>query len=189
MNLYLVRHGQAVSNLEKRHGGWCQLPLTEKGFDDARRAGEILSRISFDRVYSSDLKRAVQTACTALPGCEPIQLPVLRERSVGKLTGWRVEDCIAEYGELYIKALKAADFTAFDGENLDIIQERAAEFLAMLAEAPTENIVAFTHEGFVKAAIDQVLGVRLKRSRNLVPNGAIVHFVYTDDQWKLVFGA
>jgi len=59
----------------------------------------------------------------------------------------------------------------------------------MLAEAPTENIVAFTHEGFVKAAIDQVLGVRLKRSRNLVPNGAIVHFVYTDDQWKLVFGA
>ena len=189
MNLYLVRHGQAVSNLESRHGGWCQLPLTEKGFDDTRRAGETLSKIPFDRIYSSDLKRAIQTACTALPGCEPIQLSVLRERSVGKLTEWRVEDCVAEYGEFYIKARAAADFTAFGGENLEMLQDRAAKFLSMLAESPAENIVAFTHEGFVKAAIDQVLGVQLKRSCSLVPNGAIIHFVYADDQWRLVFGA
>ena len=43
MNLYLVRHGQSVPNLENRHSGWTQLPLTAQGLADARRAGEQLS--------------------------------------------------------------------------------------------------------------------------------------------------
>ena len=60
--IYLIRHGQSVLNFSKRHSGWSMLPLTEKGFEDARRAGEKLKDIPFDRIYSSPLIRAVQTA-------------------------------------------------------------------------------------------------------------------------------
>ena len=86
MKLYMVRHGQSETNLAGKFTGWAQVSLTEQGFADARRAGVYLQGKTFDRIYSSDLKRAVQTAQTAIPGCEPIQLACLREINVGDLS-------------------------------------------------------------------------------------------------------
>ena len=79
MKLYMVRHGQSETNLSRCFTGWSQVNLTEQGIADAKRAGEYLKGISFDRIYSSDLIRAVQTAQNAIPGCVPVQLPCLRE--------------------------------------------------------------------------------------------------------------
>lgn len=188
MKLYLVRHGQSVPNAEKRHSGWTQLPLTEQGFADARRAGERLHGISFDRIYSSDLCRAVQTAQAAIPGCEPLQLELLRERSVGCLTEMLVDDCFTQYGDLYRDARARLDFTQFGGENVEILTNRAAQFLRMLEEDPCEIAIAFSHAGFIEAAIELVLGVRLDRTRMRIPNASIHLFVREDDHWRLAFG-
>lgn len=187
MNLYLVRHGQSVPNFEKRHSGWSMLPLTEKGFGDARRAGETLKDIQFDRVYSSDLTRAVQTARTALPGREPEQLSLIRERSVGCLMERFIADCAAEYGEPCWQARATLDFTPFGGDSADMVRTRAAKFLGMLENIPTENIAAFTHGGFITHCIEHVLDAQFSVSNIAITNGAVVQLQYDGEQWRLIF--
>ena len=187
MDLYLIRHGQSVMNFEKRHSGWSMLPLTEKGFDDARRAGERLKDIPFDRIYSSDLTRAVQTAQTALPGCEPIRLELIRERSCGHVMERFFDDCAAEYGDAYWQARRSCDWRPFGGDSPNMVRDRARDFLRMLEDDPADNIAAFTHGGFIGHVIEQVLGFPLDLSRFAVANGAVIHIRYDEDHWRLIF--
>lgn len=187
MDLYLVRHGQSVPNATNRHSGWSMLPLTEKGFDDARRAGEKLAGITFDRIYSSDLTRAVQTAQTALPGCEPIQLKLIRERNVGILAERFIEDCAAEYGKPYWQARATCDFRPYGGDSPNMVRDRARDFLKMLENDPADNIVAFTHGGFMGHVVEQVLGFNLELPRFAVQNGAVIHLKYDEDHWRMIW--
>ena len=60
-NLFLIRHGQSIYNLENRFTGWKDVELTDLGISQATEAGEILSSISFDLCYTSNLKRAQNT--------------------------------------------------------------------------------------------------------------------------------
>lgn len=59
--IYLTRHGQTFLNKYRRFQGWCGAPLTDKGINDAKMAGERLKDIKFDFAYSSDLPRAIRT--------------------------------------------------------------------------------------------------------------------------------
>jgi len=186
MNLYLVRHGQSVANFEKRHSGWTQLPLTEQGHADARRAGELLKDIPFDRIYSSDLTRTIQTAKSAIPGCEPIQLALIRERNVGSLMERYVEDCRAEYGELYVDSLARRDFSPFGGESAAEVRARAEKFLKMLEADPAENIVAFTHGGLMGHLLELALGVHLLPAHFAITNGTVLH-LHFEDHWRCIF--
>lgn len=183
MNLYLIRHGQSMANFEKRHSGWTMLPLTEKGFEDARRAGEQLKGIEFDRVYSSDLTRAVQTARTAL-GVEPQQLPLIRERSVGSLMERFMTDCAAEYGDAYWQARANWDFTPFGGENADMMRARATQFLKQLEAEPAQNIAAFTHGGFIQHSLEAALNVRIPVDALIIDNGAVIRLEFDGKRWR-----
>ena len=187
MQLYLVRHGQSVMNFEKRHSGWSMLPLTEKGFEDARRAGERLKGIPFDRVYSSDLTRAEQTARTALPDREPTQLELIRERSVGCLAERFFDDCAAEYGDAYWQARASVDFTPFGGDSPDMVRARASAFLKMLENDPAENIAAFTHGGFILHCIEHVLHAEIPVPLVTITNGTIVRLSHDGDHWRMIF--
>ena len=68
MKLYVIRHGESETNLKKVYSGWAQVRLTEKVERDAENVGELLRKVAFDQIYSSDLIRAVRTAEIALPG-------------------------------------------------------------------------------------------------------------------------
>ena len=57
-NLYLVRHGQSIYNLENRFTGWKDVELTELGQKQAEEAGNMLRAIQFDIAFVSVLKRA-----------------------------------------------------------------------------------------------------------------------------------
>ncbi len=61
--LVLVRHGQSLWNLQNRFTGWTDVPLIEKGREEAKFAGEVLkySGIVFDVAYTSVLIRAIET--------------------------------------------------------------------------------------------------------------------------------
>ena len=183
MKLYMVRHGQSETNLSKKYTGWAQVNLTEQGYEDARRAGKYLQKLSFDRIYSSDLIRAVQTAKTALPGCEPIQLPVLREYDVGELAGQYFVDCAAKYGPDFQINRAQSNFYPYGGENHDMVAKRAQEFLDMLAADPADNVVAFSHAGLIRIALELVVGTRLKNVR--CNNCSVAIFAYENGEWYL----
>ena len=61
--LILVRHGESVWNKENRFTGWTDVDLSEKGEQEARRAGELIRKhdLLFDVAFSSVLKRAIRT--------------------------------------------------------------------------------------------------------------------------------
>ncbi|RLI64673.1 MAG: phosphoglycerate mutase [Candidatus Asgardarchaeum californiense] len=59
--LILVRHGQSQWNLENRFTGWVDVPLSDKGIDEAISAGKKLRNVLFDVIYVSHMLRAIQT--------------------------------------------------------------------------------------------------------------------------------
>jgi len=185
MKLYLVRHGQSETNLAGEFTGWKQVSLTEKGYLDARRAGEYLKGRSFDRVYSSDLIRAVQTAKTALPGCEPLQLPLLREIGLGSLEGRSIAECMEEGGEEFARNRENRYFVPYGGESEEMLEKRLDAFLRMLEEDPCEQAIAFSHAGVLRAMLKRTLGFPLQASTVLCENGAVCVYVYKNGRWQL----
>ncbi|MCZ3844569.1 histidine phosphatase family protein [Lactobacillus mulieris] len=59
--VYLIRHGETMFNQLNKVQGWADSPLTIKGINDLKKTAEVLSQINFDNMYSSDLKRAIDT--------------------------------------------------------------------------------------------------------------------------------
>lgn len=187
MKLYLVRHGQSEANLKKIHGGCLDVPLTEQGEADARSAGTLLRGTAFDKVYTSDLIRAIQTADLALPGYEKERTVLLREICLGKLEGRTPADCYEQYGEHYLLQKGKRNFKDFGGENYDMHVERAKKFLEMVASEEDTNVAVFCHEGTIKCILDIVLQVGHWVSiKNIVcSNGSISIFEYKDNNWRL----
>ena len=131
MKLYFIRHGQYEGHIGSWHDSWAQVPLSEKGREDAAMAGRLLRGIFFDKVYSSDLRRAIETQKIALPEAETEQLPLLREIHMGSLVGKHREDCCREYGDSYLKNLQACDFSPYGGEGPVQLQQLVRDYLSV----------------------------------------------------------
>ena len=88
---YLVRHGESQDNVNNIATGWSATPLTDKGRAQARSTGRFLSTVEFNKFYSSDLTRAIQTAnilnARLLQPQEIQQSMKFREWNLGKYTG------------------------------------------------------------------------------------------------------
>jgi len=104
--LVLLRHGESQWNLENRFTGWTDVDITENGWQEARRAGELLARegFDFDIAYTSVLKRAIRTLYTVLDVMDRMWIPVvkdwhLNERHYGALQGLNKAETAAQYGE------------------------------------------------------------------------------------------
>lgn len=179
MTLFLIRHGQTTANLAGIYSGQSDVMLTDLGCSQAEAIRPILQNYTFDRVYSSDLSRAVKTAKLAIPGCEPVKLALLREILIGSATGESIAKIRKGYGFLN------SDFTRFGGENIEMIDKRAAEFLALLEKEPAKQFAAFSHNGFMKAVVRQVLGEHTDTTT--LPNGNcnIAVFKFDGRKWTL----
>src|SRR5262249_50078552 len=90
--LILLRHGESQWNLENRFTGWVDVPLSPRGETEARKAGEKLRGHRIDKLYTSVLARAIDTARIALAVAGIGALPTerdaaLNERKYGDLQG------------------------------------------------------------------------------------------------------
>ncbi len=104
--LVLLRHGESVWNKENRFTGWTDVDLSEKGLNEAKKAGLLLRQegFTFDIAYTSVLKRAIRTLWITLDEMDLMWLPVsnswrLNERHYGALQGLNKSEMAAEYGE------------------------------------------------------------------------------------------
>lgn len=104
--LVLVRHGQSQWNLENRFTGWVDVPLTEKGEQEAQAAGQILknNHLQFDWAYTSFLQRAIHTLWSILKETEQSWIPVqkdwrLNERHYGGLQGLNKQETRDKFGD------------------------------------------------------------------------------------------
>ena len=122
--LVLVRHGESQWNLENRFTGWVDVPLTEKGREEARRAGEKLKGIKFDKAYTSVLQRAIETLKIILSGINQENIPIekdqaLNERHYGDLQGLDKAETAKKYGAEQVHIWRRSyDVAPPNGENL-----------------------------------------------------------------------
>jgi 2,3-bisphosphoglycerate-dependent phosphoglycerate mutase len=106
IKLVLLRHGESLWNKENRFTGWTDIDLSEKGKEEARKAGQILKEqgFVFDTAYTSVLKRAIRTLWIAMDEMDLMWIPVCRswklnERHYGALQGLNKAEMAAQYGE------------------------------------------------------------------------------------------
>lgn len=132
--LILVRHGQSLWNLENRFTGWVDVPLTEQGIAEARRAGELIKNVSIDVAYTSGLRRAQDTLANILDASGKTATPVIRdqalnERDYGDLAGLNKDDMREKYGEEQVHIWRRSyDVAPPGGESLKDTRERTLPF-------------------------------------------------------------
>lgn len=186
MLVYLVRHGQSFSNRAGVRNGQTDVPLTEQGFLDAKNAGEKLKGIKFDRVISSDLIRAVQTAQTAIEGTSPQRDSRLREIDVGKLAGHTPSEC-REFFENYDENNLVQNYLPYDGENAEMVATRIKSFMNDLeAVKDCENVAIFAHQGSIFYILRYVLDFPIFKTKIALDNGSITIIEYSGQSWKIL---
>ncbi|MGD0338582.1 MAG: 2,3-diphosphoglycerate-dependent phosphoglycerate mutase [Bacteroidota bacterium] len=105
MKVVLLRHGESTWNKLNLFTGWTDVDLSEKGFDEAHSAGQVLKKEGyfFDIAYTSVLKRAIRTLNITLEEMDQEWIPVekswrLNERHYGALQGLNKAETAAKYG-------------------------------------------------------------------------------------------
>lgn len=108
--IVLLRHGESIWNKENRFTGWTDVDLSEKGKEEAQKAGEVLKAegYTFDIAYTSVLKRAIRTLWIVLDVMDLMWIPVVRnwrlnERHYGALQGLNKAETAKQYGEEQVK--------------------------------------------------------------------------------------
>ena len=151
MKIYFMRHGESESNAAGKFAGWWNVPLTERGLEQAKCAAGKLRNIRFDRIFSSDLQRARSTCEAVLPGCSYTVDERLRELYCGKIERLPVKEAMALYPDASNYGRKIGDCSSVGGESRDEFWGRIKAFLCDLEKDPCENVAVFTHAGVVRA--------------------------------------
>lgn len=165
--LVLLRHGQSQWNLENRFTGFHDVDLTEKGEEEARKAGEFLAKagIKFDRVFSSTQTRANRTADIALNKAgqgalfaDMVRHDDLRERDYGDLTGLNKDETREKYGAEQVHIWRRSYDTAPPGGEClkDVVENRVRPYYKKNIKPyieSEENILIVAHGNSLRAML------------------------------------
>ena len=168
MELYFIRHGRTVWNLEGRfQGASGDSPLLSESIDILKQLGQYLKEIPFDTIYSSDLPRAVKSAeiiqSQLQAPCPLKSIPDLREWQLGKLEGLKIATLNAIYPQ-QIKAFRSNlaqfDTKMFEAESLYSTTQRTIRFIKSLKGSPAERILIVGHGANLTASLRTLLGYK-----------------------------
>lgn len=132
--LILIRHGESQWNLENRFTGWVDVPLSSKGEQEARAAGEKLKSYSFDKAFTSKLQRANKTLTFILEASGQTGIPIeydtaLNERHYGALQGLNKAETAQKYGDDQVKIWRRSYDVPPPKEKTDLNPEGTSESL------------------------------------------------------------
>ena len=181
MKVYVIRHGESETNLNKKWTGWLDVHLTDKGIKDAKKAGEFLKNVTFDKIFTSDLVRAIETAQNAIANCNYEPSPLLREINVGTLANKPLSVLSDEQRE----RARSHGYQDFDGETKEQFNARIAKAIKLFEAQDCQNIAVFTHAGWMRGMLDIIIGSYIPRKQLRCNNCAIAIFEYQDQNWQL----
>jgi broad specificity phosphatase PhoE len=170
--IHLVRHGETEWNRELRWQGHSDPPLNERGRDQARRLAAALARTPFTAVYSSDLRRAAETAEIL---AAPLGLAVclesrLREIDVGSWEGFTLAELEARFPEAVARWHETGEHGWAYGESHEEMFTRAREAVAAIAARHEgEDVIVVSHGGPIRALKALAAGVAYPCDRRRVP--------------------
>ena len=159
MMLYVVRHGETQFNVEKRYAGQTDVPLNERGIEQAKELAKKLAEEPFDLIVTSPLQRARVTAeqiCAYHKHIPLIEMDEFREVCVGVYEGLTGAEAQERYPDLWArKCTRQLDDAPTGGETTRQVDIRVAKGLAILKEKYPDKRILLVCHGFVSRAINR----------------------------------
>jgi broad specificity phosphatase PhoE len=160
--LLLVRHGQSTWNQDRRIQGQLDPPLSDVGRRQAEQLGQRLAGREFAGFYSSDLKRAAETAqlVSEALNIAPKPMPELREIYLGQWEGLRTEDLAHRFPEAWASWAEEPNWDLVPGgEGSVAFEARVGQALdALFRRHPQGDVLVVTHGGVIQIALHHVVG-------------------------------
>jgi len=186
--ILLIRHGETDWNRLHRFQGRSDLPLNEKGRDQARALALGLKDQSLTAIYSSPLARAVETAGLIKvfhPTVPLFQEEGLVEMDLGEFEGIEAEHWVVEHSD-FLKSWREtpASIRMPGGENLQEVQARAIRTLERIAKLyPTESTLLLCSHNFVNLTIlCYALQIPLDRFREVRQETTALNVLYIEGE-------
>ncbi len=150
--LILIRHGETDYNLQNKYCGFSNQPLNKNGIWQSKRLAGRLANLKVEKVYSSDLKRTVETAKIIFKHHSIEQLADFREMNFGIFEGLKYDEIVEEYPGLYKNWINNPTKVKIpDGEALEDLAERVRKRLAfLLSQNKDKEITLVTHGGPIR---------------------------------------
>lgn len=191
IELIAVRHGETDFNAERRMQGHLDVPLSETGRVQAQAAAARLADEPIDKIYSSDLQRALETARIIHEGRE-IELVTdlrLREFHMGTFQGMTLLEAREKHGDAWERFfIHDADFALPGGQSRNQKQVEIASFMEEVVRSQAGGrMLVVTHGGILIAMLRHVLGIPASHYfRVSIENTGIQRFRYKNETWQLV---
>ncbi len=172
--IFIIRHGQSIGNAWHRYLGHTDLGLTELGKMQAQQTAAVLSKENIDAIYSSDLKRAHETALplSKILGIDIVDSKELREIFLGEWEGALIHDLktlhykefVLDWGENF------GSFTFPGGESVIAAADRFYKEVKRIADENLgKNIVITSHAAVIRAFWCKISGVCVDEMASAVP--------------------
>lgn len=188
-----IRHGETAWNVQGRIQGHLDVALNDTGLWQAQQAARDLLDTVITRIYSSDLRRAMQTAqaIAQVTSAQVVAERRLRERSFGEYEGrtfTEVEQDAPEHARRWRQ--RDPDYAPAGGENLRALRERIASAVGELAARHAgEQIVLVSHGGVMDTLYRLATRQDLQAPRTwLLPNAAINRLLWNPDTGLTLVG-
>lgn len=192
---YFVRHGETDANAQGLTMGQRDVPLNARGFAQAEETARWLARYPIERIVSSDLSRASQTAGAL---AKELELPVetddrLRELCFGVFEGRHIPDCEKEDPVAVARWRSGEfDYAPEGGETRRALMDRTGAVLDELLAAPEKHIAVIAHGGTLNALHTHIVESSNPHPREHIhrvfrfSNGSVSMAAHADNQWRFL---
>ncbi|WP_100371790.1 histidine phosphatase family protein [Bacillus sp. FJAT-45037] len=190
MNLYLIRHGESEGNRLGKIQGWKDFPLSNVGKQQAGQLGQFFKQIHLDYIYSSDLKRAHDTALTlgTASGQSVHTWEKIREVNLGPLEGLSRKEIYEQFPEVQHKTILTSEVEGT--ETISELTTRCQYVLDQMHRAHKKDDVALvSHGGFISILLMyMMIGESWATVHRpfLIGNTSITHIEWTESKKPLI---
>jgi 2,3-bisphosphoglycerate-dependent phosphoglycerate mutase len=176
--LGIIRHGSTNWNVEGRAQGNSDIALNEEGVLDAHKLTERLVKENWDVIYSSNLRRAVQTA-EIIAKKAKLQIHLdsrLREVAGGLIEGTTEAERVQKWGNKWWELDLGIE------EN-DLVRERGLSIIQDIKnEHPNKNVLIVSHGAFIKQLLKEI--IPLEEMSEALKNTSITTVINKENEWK-----
>ena len=190
--IIFVRHAEAEGNLYRIFHGWTDSGITEKGHVQAKKAAERLKDVNIDVLYSSSLKRTIQTAqyIADIKGLPIIRTDKLKEINGGDWEGEKWEDLPNIWPEEYHTWENAPHIHKMpNGETMEEFQQRLInEVMFIIDNNKGKDICVVTHGTAIRALMCRFFHLNLEEMINIkwYDNTSISIIDYEEGKFKVI---
>lgn len=188
VKLFLIRHGQTLWNQEGRYQGDKDIDLTKEGIRQARLTAEYLSDVNFSNIYSSPLKRAVDTAniinkINKGKNLKIITRDNLKEMHFGEWEGMKFEQLGKVFPEEFHQWLNDPyNYCPTGGESFKQVKERSIKEIENIVKENEEgsNVAVVAHGGVILSILVYWLQIPLPRWRSIILHQGAINIAVVD---------